>query len=100
MRGRTIALALASVGKATGELRRVRRALSDEQVTRLLTVAGDTAIQYRVGLAIGLRRSELEQLQSGDVRLNAIKPAVQLRAEAAKARRGDRLVHCHSSNLG
>ena len=80
------------VEKAEGPVARKRRALSDEQATALLAAAPpERAIVYRVALSIGLRRSELEQLQWGDLGLRAIKPYVQLRAEATKARRGDRL---------
>lgn len=38
-----------------------------------------------------MRRQELEDLVWGDVQLRAIRPYIQLRAEATKARRGDRL---------
>jgi integrase len=86
-----MATALAGVSKVEGEKRRTRRALSDEQVAALLGVAGDRAIVYRVAMGIGLRRAELEALMWGDVRLNSIPAYVQLRAEATKARRGDRL---------
>jgi integrase len=86
-----MATVLVGVGKVCGEKRRKRRALTDEQVSKLLAVAGDRALIYRLDLAVGLRRAELEALLWGDVRLNAIKPYVQLRAEATKARRGDRL---------
>lgn len=83
---------LATVAKVTGEARRKRRALSDEQVAKLLDVTPeDQKLFIRVGLATGLRRSELAALKWGDVRLNAIKPYLQLRAEATKARRADRL---------
>ena len=88
---RKVAEVLAGLAKVSGEKRRKRRALADEQVTALLAVAGDRAIVYRVGLSIGLRRSEFEALVWGDLHLNAIKPYVQLRAEATKARRADAL---------
>jgi integrase len=85
-----MALALASVAKVNGEKRRKRRALSDAQVAALLAAApADRVLAYRTGFATGLRRSELADLQWGDLRLNAINPCVQLRAQATKARRGD-----------
>jgi integrase len=83
---------LAGVDKVTGEVVRVRRALTDEQVATILAKADDwRKLPYRLGLATGLRRQELEDLQWGDVRLQAIPPYIQLRAQATKARRGDRL---------
>jgi integrase len=88
---RTFSSVFGDVENSTGEERRKRRALTDEQVQSLLAVAGDRAIVYRVGLSIGLRRGELEQLQWGDLHLEAIRPYAKLRAEATKARRGDRL---------
>lgn len=87
-----MALALAGVAKVDGEKRRKRRALSEEQVAALLAaVPAERAIIYRTGLATGLRRQELEDLQWGDLGLNAIKPYAQLRAQATKARRADRV---------
>lgn len=84
--------ALADVAKAEGEAARKRRALTDEQVATLLAVAPEgRKLVYRFGLATGLRRSEIKALKWGDVRLLATKPYVQLRAEATKARRGDRV---------
>lgn len=83
---------LADVGKVDGVKVRKRRALTDDEVTRLLDKApAERKLVYRLGMATGLRRDELAQLLWGDVRLNAIKPYLQLRAEATKARRGDRL---------
>jgi integrase len=92
VRGKLVALALASVAKVEGPKVRQRRALTDEQVSALLAAAtAERRIVYRVAIATGLRRAELEALQWGDVQLNAIRPYIQLRAEATKARRGDRL---------
>lgn len=92
MGSRVVSVALAGIARAEGEKRRKRRALTDEQVVALLAVAGvDRSLVYRVGWTTGLRRSEIDDLQWGDVRLSAIRPYIQLRAEATKARRGDRL---------
>lgn len=80
------------VEKVSGSKVRLRRALTDDEVGRLLAVAPpDRAIVYRTGLAIGLRRPELRALKWGDLRLAAVKPFAQLRAEATKARRGDQV---------
>ena len=91
VKGRTVALALANVVKVEGPAVRKRRALTDDEAARLLAVAAGRAIVYRTGLAIGLRRQELDDLLWADLQLRAIRPYVQLRAEATKARRGDRL---------
>lgn len=83
---------LADVAKVSGEAVRKRRALSDEQAAKLLDVSPDSRKLFnRLAMAVGLRRSEMEALKWGDVRLNAIRPYIQLRAEATKARRADRL---------
>lgn len=90
--GRVMATVLAGVGKVEGQAKRKRRALTDAQVMALLAIAPeDRRIIYRVALALGIRRAELDALEWGDVRLNAIRPYVQLRAEATKANRADRL---------
>lgn len=95
--GKKVSTALSGVEKVRGPALRKRRALTDAEVAALLAVAtGERALVYRVGLSIGLRRQELVDLVRGDLRLNAIgkngpAPYVQLRAEATKARRGDRL---------
>jgi integrase len=89
---RVISPILSGVAKVEGPQLRKRRALSDDETMRILDAAPDSRkLFYRVGMALGLRRSELEQLVWGDVRLNAIRPYVQLRAEATKAGRADRL---------
>jgi integrase len=90
--GRVIATALAGVGKVDGPTVRRRRALTDDQVTKLLKVApADRALVYRVALAVGLRRGELEDLQWGDLKLDAAAPFIALRVEATKAGRADRV---------
>jgi integrase len=89
---RTAGNALADVAKVTGEKKRKRRALDDEQFGKLLAAATeDRRLVYRFGLATGLRRAELEDLKWGDVRITATRPVVALRAEATKAHRADRL---------
>jgi integrase len=92
LQNRRVALSLAGVSAVDGPKVRKRRGLTDEEVARLLAVAtAERRIVYRMALAIGLRRQELADLQWGDLRLTAIHPYVQLRAEATKARRGGRL---------
>jgi len=84
--------ALASIDRVEGETIRKRRALSDADVAALLAKCDPAhKLVYRFALSTGLRRDELEQLQWRDLGLRAIKPYIQLRAEATKARRADRL---------
>jgi integrase len=74
------------------ELRRERRALTLEEFERFLGVAGKRRLIYWSAMFTGLRRSELGQLQWGDVRLeNVPRPFLQLRTKATKSRRPDHL---------
>jgi len=74
------------------DVRRARRALSEDELSRLLEVVEERhQLAYRVILATVLRRHELRQLQWGDVKLNAPMPFIQLRANTTKASRGDTL---------
>lgn len=69
-----------------------RRALSEPELRRLLAkVPEDRRLVYLFAATSGLRRSELAELRWYDVHLSATKPFVQLRAEATKARRADRV---------
>ena len=55
--------------------KRKRRALTDEQVGKLLAAAAPgRAVVYRVALAAGLRRSELSALKWGDMGIAATRP--------------------------
>jgi integrase len=76
----------------TADVRRSRRALTEEQIANLLTeVSGHHKAVYRFMLGTGLRRQEVADLQWGDVRLNATTPFLKLRPKATKSRRGDSL---------
>ena len=68
-----------------------KAALTHEQAERLLAVARNHRLLYLVAMRTGLRRSELKQLQWGDVHLDAIRPHVKLRAATTKAKRADTL---------
>ncbi|MFO0839905.1 MAG: tyrosine-type recombinase/integrase [Phycisphaerae bacterium] len=72
--------------------RRQRRALTPDEVGRLLKVAGPRELVYRVALGTGLRLRELRRLQWRDVRIDTTtRPRLELRAEATKSRRADTL---------
>lgn len=70
---------------------RKRRSLSEDELKRLLTVAGQRAPLYKLAALTGLRKDELKQLRWSDCRLDVVKPFIQLRPEANKARREDRI---------
>ena len=70
---------------------RRRRALLEPELVRLLSVAGSRAAIYKTAALTGLRKDELRQLQWRDVRLEVTKPEIQLRSEANKSRRVDRV---------
>lgn len=84
--GRLIANPLKSVSKVDtrGRAVRLRRALTDDEVRRLLRVAGSRKLAYMLAILTGLRRGELKALQRGDVRLNAPKPFLCVRASTTK----------------
>ncbi len=63
---------------------RKRRALSYEELNRLLAVPGERALGYMAAFFTGLRRSELESLTVGDAHLHAAKPLLTVRASTTK----------------
>ena len=67
-----------------GRETRQRRAFSDEEMRRLLGVAGEYRAVYLAAAHTGLRRSELAALQWSDVVLDAVTPFVQVRASTTK----------------
>jgi integrase len=72
----------------TADIRRERRALTLDEIGRLLKAApADHAIVYRFILATGLRRAEAKALTWGDVHSAAIPPYIQLRASTTKGGR-------------
>lgn len=71
--------------KVNGDIRRVRRALTDEEVVRLLNVATPTRkVVYRLALLTGLRRGEIAALRWGDVQLDGERPTLTARAATTK----------------
>lgn len=84
--GRVAANPLEVVGKVetNGREERKRRALTDDEVTRLLSVAGDRRVAYLAALLTGLRRGELDALKWGDVHLESPQPFLDVRASTTK----------------
>jgi integrase len=81
---------LAGIARADqSEKRQVKRALTPAELVRLKAVCGPRWPVYLTAGLTGLRRSELRRLEWGDVRLDAERPDIQLRAPATKARRAD-----------
>lgn len=68
----------------SGAETRVRRAFTDEEMKRLLTVAGVYRAIYLMAVCTGLRRSELAGLLWDDVKLGASTPVVNVRKSIAK----------------
>lgn len=69
--------------------RRVRRALSDDELSRLLAVAGERKAVYLLAARAGLRRGELKGITWADVDLSA--GTLRVRATIGKAKRDDEL---------
>lgn len=80
---------LIPVRSANGDIRKKRRALTADEALRLLSVSGPRSLWYETLLLTGLRVAEIEQLQWGDLRLDANPPCIELRAGTTKARRED-----------
>jgi len=60
------------------------RAFSDEEMLRLLAVAGERKSVYLMAVHTGLRSSELGALKWGDLFLDAVVPFVRVRAATTK----------------
>ena len=76
--------------ETAGDIRRKRRALTADELRRLLAaVPEDRRLAYLFAATTASRRSEIADLRWDDLHLTATKPYVQLRAEATKARRAD-----------
>jgi len=64
-----------------------RRAFTDDEMRRLLAVAGSHKIVYLTAVCTGLRRSELAALKWGDIDLDTDAPVIKVRASTTKNRR-------------
>jgi integrase len=60
------------------------RALSDDEMLRLLAAGGDRKVVYLMAVYTGLRSSELAALKWGDLHLEAVTPFVKVRASTTK----------------
>jgi integrase len=60
------------------------RAFSDDEILRLLAVAGERKAVYLMAVHTGLRRSELAALKWTDLHLDALTPFVKVRASTTK----------------
>src|SRR5262249_10141924 len=83
---RVVGNALEGVPKAQtrGRERRVRRALSIEELNGLVAVAGVRKIGYLLAGLTGVRRNEIKNLQWGDVHREGEVPFIAVRASTTK----------------
>ncbi len=72
----------------------VRRALSPDEMTRLLAHAGPNRPIYLLAAHSGLRRGEIESLRWGDVDLTSAPPCIRARASTTKNKR-DAVIPMH-----
>jgi integrase len=84
--GRIKSNPLRHVGKVDerGKAKRVRRAFTDEELTKLVQGSGTRGIIYYTAARTGLRQEELRQLTWGDVFFDAKVPHLIVRASVAK----------------
>jgi len=72
---------------ANEDKRRPRRALTDEELGRLLKKSGERGIAYLVAVTTGLRLGELREVERRDIRLNDASPKIVARAATTKNRK-------------
>lgn len=84
--GRIAANPLANVAKAEtrGNETRLRRALSDDEIERLIRCSGKRSLAYYFAAYTGLRRGEMKALVWGDLHLDVPDPFVLARASTTK----------------
>ena len=70
--------------QAHGRQVRPRRAFTDDEMQRLLGVAGKRKVVYLTAVYTGLRRSELAALERPDLHLAGEKPFINVRASTTK----------------
>ncbi len=77
-------LAMVQKGETRGKEVRKRRAYTDQEMQKLLNVAGEQRILYIMAALTGIRHGEFKKLCWGDVNLNSEKPSVMVRASIGK----------------
>ena len=77
-------LMMVQKGEPRGKEVRKRRAYTDEEMQRLLNVAGQHRVLYVMAALTGIRHGEFKKLCWGDVNLNPEKPSVMVRASVSK----------------
>jgi integrase len=70
--------------QANGRQVRPRRAFTDDEMQRLLAVAGTRKVVYLTAVYTGLRRSEMAALEQDDLHLEGEKPFINVRASTTK----------------
>jgi integrase len=70
--------------QTNGRQVRPRRAFTDDEMQRLLAVAGPRKVVYLTAVYTGLRRSEMAALERDDLHLEGEKPFVNVRASTTK----------------
>jgi len=70
--------------QANGRQVRPRRAFTDDEMQRLLCVAGNRKVAYLTAVYTGLRRSEMAALERDDIHLEREKPFINVRASTTK----------------
>jgi integrase len=70
--------------ETTGEPRRARRAMTVDQLQRLISVSGERAIAYMIAVCTGIRRGELDALEWRDAVLDVPQPFIAVRSSIAK----------------
>jgi integrase len=83
--GRMAVNPLARIDRAEERGRQMeRRALTVEEVEKLIAGAGERDLYYLAAVHTGLRRVELESLKWGDLDLNDVRPCIRVRAATTK----------------
>jgi integrase len=70
--------------QTNGRQVRLRRAFTDDEMKRLLKVAGARKVVYLMAIYTGLRRGELSELLRTDLHLDAAQPFINVRASTTK----------------
>ena len=61
-----------------------RRAFTEEELQRLISVSGSRGVVYLIAARTGIRRGELAQIECRDVHLDTTQPFIAVRASIAK----------------